>query len=71
MVTYSSASDPEQVTLGVQQDTNTWTTVEHRYSVKNLGPSPLENTEILAYVPAIVHHGMELVTNTSVWVRRR
>ncbi|WAQ94140.1 ITA9-like protein [Mya arenaria] len=62
------ASDPEQVTLGVQQESNTWTEVEHRYSVKNLGPSPLENAEILAYVPAIIHRGDQLITNISVWL---
>ncbi|KAH3720452.1 hypothetical protein DPMN_063351, partial [Dreissena polymorpha] len=61
-------SNPEQVTLGVQQETDTWTEVEHRYSVKNLGPSPLEHAEFLAYVPTIIHRNDPLITNISVWL---
>ncbi|KAL4222565.1 integrin [Mactra antiquata] len=61
-------SYPEQVTLGLQQTTESWTTVEHRYAIKNIGPSPLEDTEIYAFVPAIIHRNYELVTNISVWL---
>ncbi|XP_053373891.1 integrin alpha-2-like [Mercenaria mercenaria] len=61
-------SGPEQVTLSVQQTSEDWTPVEHRYSIKNFGPSPLENAEILAYVPAIIHRKDPLVTNISVWL---
>ena len=68
LLSHFSISGPEQVTLGVQQAWNTWTEVEHRYSLKNLGPSPLEKSEILAFVPAIIHRNEPLVTNITVWV---
>ncbi|XP_060600943.1 integrin alpha-2-like [Ruditapes philippinarum] len=61
-------SGPEQVTLSVQQTSEEFTPVEHRYSIKNFGPSPLENAEIHAFVPAIIHRKDPLVTNISVWL---
>ena len=61
-------SKPEQVTLDLQDESKIWSEIVHRYSVKNRGPSPLENTDIQVYVPAIVHNKEDLIADTYVEV---
>lgn len=61
-------SGPEQVTLGLTQETDAWITVEHRYSIKNIGPSPLESAEIFTHVPVIIYSKEPLVSNISTWL---
>ena len=65
---FYSISKPEQVTLGLQQESQKWSDVVHKYSVKNRGPSPLENKDIIVYVPAIVHRREDLIADTYVEV---
>ena len=65
---FYSISKPEQVTLGLQQESQKWSNVKHKYSVKNRGPSPLENQDIIVYMPAIVHRGEDLVADIYVEV---
>ena len=63
-----SISKPEQVTLGLQRESKKWSEIVHKYSVKNQGPSPLEDKDIKVYVPAIVHRQEDLIADTYVEV---